>query len=391
MCRLEAIDAAIAARLSHRALSDCMKLSGIRVLDLSSFLPGPYLTLAMADHGAEVIKIESPEGDPGRHIGPRDGDESVLFRNLNRGKKSVVLNLKDEADRERFLDLTKTADVIIESSRPGVAARLGIDYAVVASKNPRIVYCSITAFGQDGPYAKRPAHDLALEGYGGLLSMNVGEDGRPALPGIPIADVTAGLQGLAAVMMALYERERTGLGDFIDIAMHETLVGAMLNIFGPTIAEKRQPVPKHERSTGGSAFYRSYDTADGRMIVLAGQEPKFVEAVLKALGREDLIALCLRGPGPHQQPVVDFLKKYFAGLSLSEAATFLDGLDVCWGPVNDLVAALDDPHLAARGFILMDSENRRHIGPPIRFLRSNHRPELRTPALDEHGTDVRRR
>lgn len=367
-----------------------MKLSGLRVLDLSSFLPGPYLTLAMADHGAEVIKIEPPEGDPARQIGLKDGGEPVLFRNLNRGKKSLVLNLKEEGDRDRFLDLSRSADVIIESSRPGVAARLGIDYATVARKNPRIIYCSISAFGQDGPYAKRPAHDLALEGYGGMLRMNVGEDGRPAIPGIPTADITAGLQGLAAVLMALYERERTGLGDFIDIAMHETLVGATLNILGPTIAEKRQPDPKHERSTGGSAFYRPYDTADGRMLVLAGQETKFVKALLGELGRDDLVALCLRGPGPHQEPVVECLKDYFGRHSMSEIAALLDRLDICWGPINDMVEALDDPHLAARGFILRDANERPHIGPPIRFLRSPAKPELHTPGLNEHAAELQR-
>src|SRR5579863_7260155 len=184
-----------------------MKLEGVKVLDLSVFLPGPYLTLAMADHGAEVIKIEPPgEGDPGRAIGLSDGPTTVFFRNLNRGKKSIVLNLKDAADREALLTLCETADVFVESFRPGVAQRLGVDYETVSARNPRIVYCSISAFGQTGPYRDRPAHDLAVEAISGVLSLNEGRDGVPTIPGIAAADMLAGLQGLAGVLMALLRR-----------------------------------------------------------------------------------------------------------------------------------------------------------------------------------------
>jgi crotonobetainyl-CoA:carnitine CoA-transferase CaiB-like acyl-CoA transferase len=214
-----------------------MKLEGIRVIDLSVFLPGPYLTLAMADHGAEVIKVEPPgEGDPGRHIGLSDGPSTVFFRNLNRGKKSVVLDLKDLAQREALLSLCETADVFVESYRPGAVDRLGVGYEAVRARNPRIVYCSISAFGQDSEWRGRPAHDLALQAESGLVSMTLGNDGKPAMPGIPVADVLAGLQGLSGVLMALLRREKTGVGDYIDISMHDVTVGGMLNILGPAFA-----------------------------------------------------------------------------------------------------------------------------------------------------------
>src|SRR5690349_15439540 len=142
----------------------------------------------MADHGAEVIKVEPPTGDPGREIGLSDGPTTVFFRNLNRGKKSIVVNLKDAAEREALLKLAETADVMIESYRPGVAKRLGVDYAAVSARNPRIVYCSISAFGQDGPYTHRPAHDLAVEALAGVVSTTLGRDGKPAIPGIAGAD-----------------------------------------------------------------------------------------------------------------------------------------------------------------------------------------------------------
>lgn len=366
-----------------------MKLEGIRVVDLSVFLPGPYLTLAMADHGAEVIKIEAPgEGDPGRHIGLSDGPSTVFFRNLNRGKKSAVLDLKKAEQRDALLALCETADVFVESFRPGTVDRLGIGYEAVRARNPRIVYCSISAFGQDSDFRARPAHDLALEAESGLLSMTLGRDGTPAMPGIPVADVLAGLQGLSGVLMALLRREQTGVGDYIDIGMHDVTVGAMLNILGPTLAENRQPVPAHERTTGGAAFYRPYETADGRSLVLAGQEPKFIHNLLGALGRLDLAELCLRGPGPHQQPVIDFLAAEFRKRTLAAWNDYLATLDVCYGRVNTLPEALEHPNLIARGMIRRDESGRRHVGPPIRFRHEPAQPQLHEPRLGEHASSV---
>jgi crotonobetainyl-CoA:carnitine CoA-transferase CaiB-like acyl-CoA transferase len=367
---------------------DPMKLSGVRVLDLSSFIPGPLLTLAMADHGAEVIKIEAPGGDPAREIGECDGPHSVFFRNFNRGKKSMVLNLKHAADRETFMEMADQADVIVESNRPGVAARLGIGYDTLHVRNPRLIYCSISAFGQTGPHAQRPAHDLALQAIAGAVSLSVGEDGRPVIPPIASSDFLSGLQGLSAVLMALYARERTGMGDYIDISMQESLLAGMLNLYGPTLAEQRQPAVSHERSLGGSAFYRIYDTADQRQLALGGQEIKFVRTLLGALDRLDLAPLCERGPGPHQQPVIDFLKATFAGLTLTEATRLLSELDICWAPVNTLVEALDDAQLAHREFILKDAEGRCHIGPPIRFKSQYSRPSLHSPLLGEQTGSI---
>ena len=362
-----------------------MKLEGIRVIDLSVFLPGPYLTLAMADHGAEVIKIESPgEGDPSRHIGLSDGPSTVFFRNLNRGKKSVVLDLKDFDQREALLSLCDDADVFVESFRPGAVDRLGVGYATLQARNPRIVYCSISAFGQDSEWRGRPAHDLALEAESGLLGMTLGSDGKPAMPGIPVADMLAGLQGLSGVLMGLLRREQTGKGDFIDISMHDVTVGGMLNILGPTFAEDRQPIAAHERTTGGAAFYRAYETQDGRHLVLAGQELKFIHNLLGAFGRPELAELCLRGPGPHQQPVMDFLAAEFRKRPLAEWHLYLATLDVCYGRVNTLPEAFAHTNLVARGMIRRDETNRRHVGPPIRFRHEPAQPVLREPALGEH-------
>jgi crotonobetainyl-CoA:carnitine CoA-transferase CaiB-like acyl-CoA transferase len=366
-----------------------MKLQGVKVIDLSWFLPGPLLTLTFADHGADVIKVEPPgEGDPGRHIGPFDGEQSVFFRNLNRGKKSVVLDLKTPAGLEALLGLCDDADVLVESFRPGVADRLGIGYADVARRNPGIVYCSISAFGAHGAYVRRPAHDLALEALTGVLSLTLGDDGRPAVPGLPIADLVAGLQAQSAVLMALLRRKETGKGDRIDIAMHDALLAASANVIGPALLGMPQPLVKQQRTTGGAAFYRIYDTADGRQIVLAGQEPKFITTLLRALDRPDLIPLCTRGPGPHQQPVIAFFAETFASRTLAQWLDFLSGLDVCYAPVNTLPEALADANVASRGMVRSDAAGARHLGPPILFLDEPARPDLTYPTLGQHTREV---
>jgi crotonobetainyl-CoA:carnitine CoA-transferase CaiB-like acyl-CoA transferase len=363
-----------------------MKLEGIKVVDLSVFLPGPYLTLAMADHGAEVIKIEPPgEGDPARHIGPTDGESSVVFRNVNRGKKSVVVDLKTAAGRERVLRLCEGADVFVESYRPGVVQRLGVDYAAVAARNPRIVYCSISAFGQNGPYRDRPAHDLATMALSGALSLTLGRDGVPAMPGVAVADIVSSLHALSGVLMALYRREKTGRGDFIDVSMHHAALAAIPNVLGHAMLGRPQPDPKHERTTGGSAFYQIYDTSDGRHMVLGAQEMKFVRNLLGRLGRPDLVAPCEKGPGPHQAPVIDFLRGVFREKPLTHWREWFGGMDVSFAPVNTLREALDDASLRARGLVLQDADGREHIAPVVRFLDEPAAPRLEAPKLGEHG------
>ncbi|HJZ32433.1 MAG TPA: CoA transferase [Hyphomicrobiaceae bacterium] len=366
-----------------------MKLDGYRVIDLSSFLPGPFLTMTLADHGAEVIKVEPPgAGDPGRQIGLADGPSTVFFRNLNRGKKSVVLDLKQAADQELLLRLCDTADVFLETFRPGVAERLGIGADVLLARNPRLVYCSISAFGRAGAYGARPAHDLALQAISGAQSITLGNDGQPAMTAIPIADQLSALHGLSAILMALVRRQSTGRGDVIDIAMHDATLAACANILGPTLAEHRQPEPKHERNTGGAAFYQIYRTGDGRHLVLAGQEMKFIETLLGALGRPDLIGPCRQGPGPHQQPVIALLSEVFARQTLAEAVAWLSGLDVCFAPVNTLPEALADANVAARGMLITDALGRRHIAPVIRYQQEPARPGLMEPALGAHSQEI---
>jgi crotonobetainyl-CoA:carnitine CoA-transferase CaiB-like acyl-CoA transferase len=345
------------------------KLSGIRVIDLSMFLPGPMLTVMMADQGADVIKVEPAAGDPARTQGPFEDGHSIWFANLNRGKASVVLDLKSEAGKAALADLIRGADVFVEGFRPGVMARLGFGWDDVRALNPRIVYCSISAFGQTGALAHHPAHDMAVQALAGFLSVNDGPDGTPAVPGVPAADVAAGLTGLAAVLMALIGREKTGQGDYIDIAMFDSLLRWGAHIAGSALAGGPSPRSDNQRSLGGAAFYNVYDTEDGRHVVLGGREIKFARALLTALGRPDLIVLAEAEAGPAQAPLIAFLRETFRTRSRDEWDAFMADLDVAYAPVLDFAEAFAQPHIAERGLL-----NGVYIAPAIRFAGETYTP-----------------
>ena len=365
-----------------------MKFDGIRVLDLSLFLPGPTATLMMADHGADVIKIETRgEGEPNRHIGQRRGDRSVYFDCTHRGKRSLTLDLKREEGREVFFALAATADVVVEAFRPGVVDRLGVGPDAVRAHNPRIVYASISAFGQTGPLVGRPAHDLAVEAMCGLLSNNADADGRPVLPAMPAGDMLAASLALAGIAMALLRRERTGEGDYLDLAMMDSILASMPNSMGAAFGEQRAPRRSEERIWGGNAFYRIYRCADGEDLVLGGVEMKFVRALLTALGREDLVALC-SAPGAQQAPVVAFLEETFASRPRAHWLAFMEDLDVCFAPVNDLREGLDLPQTRAREMVLQDDAGNEHLGTPLKFASEPGAPVLRSPDHGEHTGEL---
>jgi crotonobetainyl-CoA:carnitine CoA-transferase CaiB-like acyl-CoA transferase len=365
-----------------------MKLDGVRVLDLSLFLPGPYLTTVMADHGAEVIKLEPPSGEPVRGIGLRADGESVWFRNTHRGKKSIALNLKDPADLAALRDIARTCDVMLESFRPGVADRLGIGAAAMTALNPRLVYCSISAFGQDGPLRDRPAHDLAVEALAGTLSINLGQDGRPTHPNLPVADVTASLLALSAILMALYRRERTGRGDVVDMAMFDATLSWLPNATGAVFAEDRPPRVKEERQWGGGAFYNIYPTRDGKWVVLGGSEHKFVENLLHALGLDSLITDASGPPGPRHDAAKAALREVFATRTRDEWEAWFEGRDVCFAPLLDLHEAFRQPHAEARRMLARDADGNLHIGLPIKFRDEPGTLNPRLPKLGEHTAEV---
>ncbi|WP_298675178.1 CoA transferase [uncultured Sphingomonas sp.] len=342
------------------------KLSGIKVVDLSLFLPGPMMTMMMADQGAEVIKIEPPAGDPARAMAPVEAGQSVWFRNLNRGKASLALDLKQEAGRAALWRLIDEADVFVEGFRPGAIERLGFGYVAVSARNPRLIYCSISAFGQSGELAHHPAHDLAVQALSGFLSVNDGVTGGPVVPGAPSADMAAGLTALSAVLMALIGREKTGRGDHIDCAMFDALLPWCAHIAGDAIAGGAGTRSAEQRSLGGAAFYNVYRTRDARHIALGGREAKFVANLLTALDAAHLIPLGDAPAGPAQAPLGDFLSAAFAQRTRDEWIAWFADKDVAFAPVLDFREALDQPHIAERG-LLVEADGAHQIAPAIRF------------------------
>lgn len=371
-----------------------MKLEGIKVLDLSAFLPGPHLTMMMGDHGADVIRIESPAGEPTRTIGLQQAGAGVWFRNTHRGKRSVVLDLKQPEAVDAFLKMAADADVVVEAFRPGVVTRLGVGYEQVKAVNPGIVYCSISAFGQTGPLALRPAHDVSIQAESGVLSLNVDAHGHPVMPSIPAADMAASLMALSGILMALLRRQSTGEGDYIDISMQDSLVAWLPNVMGPLYAEDRDFEPRHERSFGGNAFYGVYACADGRHLTLGGSELKFAANLLQALGRPELIELCKLPPGSGQDPVRAFLRETFLSQPLAHWEHYLAGVDVCWAAVKTLKEGLSSEQLAHRQMRLdlpqagFGGGAASHLGVPIKFQREPARLNPELPELGAHSASV---
>ncbi|WP_163930453.1 CaiB/BaiF CoA-transferase family protein [Paraferrimonas sp. SM1919] len=364
-----------------------MKLNGIRVLDLSSFLPGPHFTMMMADHGAEVIALEGPSGEPTREIGLKQNGHSIWFNNVFRGKKSIQINLKSELGLQTFYELIKTVDVIVEGFRPGVVARLGIDYDTLKKINPGIVYCSISAYGQTGEKRLQAAHDLSVQADSGAVFINEGQDGLAAQVGMPVADMAGSLMGFAGVLMALIAKQQTGKGDYVDISMQDALVAWYPNIMGPVFAQARSPEVKQERSWGGSAMYRIYQTADGKSITLGGSELKFAKNLLQALGREDLLAICQQPPGQQQQ-VIDFFTETFSQQPYRYWQEFLDKIDICWAPVRSLYDAMQEPHLLQRQMLIKDEQGNQHLGVPIKYSEQPAKPQFTLAKIGEHTHEV---
>ena len=368
-----------------------MKLEGLRVIDLSLFLPGPLATQFMADHGAEVIKVEPVhEGEPNREIGAKRDGVSVYFANTHRGKKSLALNLKDPQGVEVLMRLAEQSDVLVEAFRPGVVDRLGIGYVQLARRAPRIVYASIAAFGQHGPYRDLATHDLATEAITGVLSLNRGGDGKPAIPALANADMLASMMTLAGILMALLRRKDTGKGDYLDMAMADCLLACLPNNMGTAMTERRQPDPKSERALGGNALYGIYETKDRDFVVLAGQELKFARNLLEPLGRPDLVELCKLPPGPGQDPVREFLAATFCTKSKAEWVEWFRGRDVAFAPMRTLPEALDDAHFRARGMVLKDARGWEHLGVPIAFRDEPAQPRLEPPAHGQHSHEILR-
>ena len=361
-----------------------LPLTGIRVLDFSTLLPGPLTTLLLAEAGAEVIKVERLKGEEMRHYAPRWGKDSVNFAMLNRGKKSVALDLKNPDDKAKLWPLVEKADVVLEQFRPGVMARLGLDYDTVAAANPAVVYCSITGYGQDGPMRDVAGHDLNYLGNTGLLALSMGTAETPVIPPALIADIAGGAYpAVMNILLALRERDRTGKGSHLDISMADNLFPFMYWALGNGQAAGQWPENGAELVTGGSPRYRLYPTQDGRFVAAAPLEEKFWAAFTDVVGLDAELRDDARDPEATARRVAGIIRSKPA----DHWASLFAEADCCTTVVKTVRDALDDPHFRARG--LFDAKVANDAGaeivalpvPVVRAFRDNAATTVAAPSL----------
>lgn len=356
-----------------------LPLEGLRVLDLSRLLPGPYCTLLLADLGAEVVKVEDPSGgDYIRHMPPMAGEQSGLFHALNRNKRSIALDLKSEAGSHAFKRLVETWDVVVESFRPGVMDRLGLGYETLAAINPRLIFCSISGYGADGPLKSRAGHDLNYIARSGVLGYGGEAGGAPAMPGVQIADIGGALTAAVGILAAINERHRTGRGRFVDISMCESSLAFLHMHLGARLAQGAEGIPLRrgvEPLNGGYPCYGVYRARDGRHLAIGALEPKFWNAFCAAVGREDLAPLGWSG-GEEGARAREEVARLVAERTLAEWEAFLADKDLCCEPVREGDELLDEPALRERGVFVeaFDPVEKRtlrylrtpvHLGEPV--------------------------
>ena len=324
-------------------------LAGVRVVDLGQYLPGPHAAQILADLGAEVVKVEPPEGDPLRRLGPTDSDgTTAAYKLLNAGKTVVRLDLKSADGRATFEALIQRADALVESFRPGVLTKLGLAPEHLRHLNPALVHASLSGWGYGGPYAQRAGHDLNYMAIGGGLAGS-GIEERPIFTFPPVADFASAQQTALAVCAALYGRERTGQGAFLDLSIMETVLGWQgLNL---TAAARGTLKPRgQDLLSGGAAFYAVYPTRDGRFATLSAIEPKFWRSFCAAVERPDWIAR--QGEPLPQRALMAELAELFAGRMLAEWQAVLDPADCCFEALPDLGEVAMHPHVATRGQVV---------------------------------------
>ena len=321
-------------------------LKDIRVLDFSTLLPGPLASLVLAEAGAEVIKIERPgRGDEMRSYVPKFGTDSVNFALLNRGKRSVAIDLKAPGAIDKLRPLLDSADVVLEQFRPGVMERLGLGYEQLRQVNPRIVYCAITGYGQHGPRADVAAHDLNYVAESGMLALTAGADGAPVLPSALVADIAGGTYpAVINILLALRERDRTGVGCKLDIAMADNVFTLMYWAIGNGLASGAWPRPGGDLVTGGSPRYNLYRTRDGGFLAAAPLEQKFWENFCALLEVPEALRDDERDPSATR----DAVAQRVSARTAEELRALFEGHDVCCTIMTDLEHALRDPHFAAR-------------------------------------------
>jgi alpha-methylacyl-CoA racemase len=367
-----------------------LPLQDIRVLDFSTLLPGPLASLILAEAGADVIKVERPgAGEAMRGYPPLLSGTGGGFALLNRGKRSMAVDLQETGESERVLALAGEIDVVIEQFRPGVMDRLGLGYAHWRAVNPRIIYCAITGYGQAGPLSLQPGHDLNYAAASGMLSLSMGAGGEPVLPHVLVADIGGGAYPAAInILLALRHRDRTGEGCFLDVAMADNLYTFLFWGLAQGFGANNWPIPGKELLTGGSPRYRLYSTSDGRHVAVAPLEEKFWRTFCRLIDLPENLQDDSRDPVATAEAIADRL----AAQTSHHWERVLGQSDTCCTVVATLEEAVRSLHVQARGLFGCEVSIPGHVLPalPVPIAASLRRPAIResAPGVGEHTRDM---
>ncbi|MCJ7493095.1 MAG: CoA transferase [Deltaproteobacteria bacterium] len=370
-------------------------LKGVRVLDMTWALAGPYCTMVLCDLGAEVIKVESPDGgDPSRKSLPFIEGVSSYFLSVNRGKKSVAVNLRHPQGKEIVLALANQSDVLVENFRPGVMDRLGLGYGALRETNPRIIYAACSGCGQKGPYAHRPAYDVVVQGMGGALSITGEAGGPPVRVGFSIGDIGGGIFTALGVLAALHERESSGQGQMVDISMLDGQIALLENAFARFFATGEVPQRIGTRHPLRTPF-QAFPTQDGHIVLAAGEE-RFWQRLCQVINRPDLLGDERFKDNPsrtrnHDQ-LEPILKEITRTKKTAEWVALMDKNDIPCGPVNSIDQVVNDPHTAAREMITEVEHSKagrlKVVNSPLKLSRTPVKIERACPELGEHTEEV---
>jgi crotonobetainyl-CoA:carnitine CoA-transferase CaiB-like acyl-CoA transferase len=365
-----------------------MALEDVHILDLSRLVPGPFCTMLLGDLGADVLLIEPP---PDSRAGQAPSVGGEAYNALGRNKRSIVLNLRDDEARQVFYRLTESADVVLEGFRPGVVQRLGVDYETLREKNPRLVYCSLSGYGQTGPYAGLVGHDINYISVGGALGMIGWPDQPPAIPMNVIADFAGGgLHAAYAILAALHARERTGRGQFVDIAMSDGVLYLLTQHISSYFATGRAPEAGRTVLNGSAPNYNVYQCRDGGWISLGSLEPHFWANLCRAMGLEDLIPH--QYDGAKRDEIFAHFREQFKTKTRDEWFEILKQTDICAAPVYGLDEALNDPHNQARGMVVEvehpEAGRVRQVGVGTKLSETPGAVRSAAPSPGQHTDDV---
>jgi len=360
-------------------------LDGVRVLDMTRYLPGPYCTMLLGDLGADVVKVEEPPlGDPTRGIPPELADQSAVHAALNRNKRSILVDVRSGEGAAVVKALARRSDVLVETHRPGVLARRGLGAEALLAENPRLVYCSLSGYGQTGPHAGAAGHDIDYLALGGFLAANAGADGTPVLPQPHVGDMTAALTALIGILAALQARERTGRGQVVDASVFDAVLSLMAIPLARHSAGARGP----SELSGSHACYNVYRCGDGRFLAVGALEPKFWESLCRALGHEDAIERQWTG-AEDQRELIERLARTFATRDRDDWLRALRPIDACVEPVLGLEeAASQEQAWPSLWNQPVAAESLRSVGTPFRLSATPAGLRRPAPGPGQHTDEV---